>query len=99
MKVRLETTMDGIRLSVKVVPGSSRTALAGVLDGMLKIKVASPAEKGKANQCLTAYLSRLFGVRKNQIQILSGTTSPVKHLQIAGISMECVRNALEKVDE
>ena len=99
MKVRLETTTDGIRFCVKVVPGSSRTGLAGVLDGMLKIKVASPAEKGKANQCLTAYLSRLFGVRKNQIQILSGTTAPVKQLQIAGISMEGVRQVLEKSNE
>ncbi len=99
MKVRLETTTDGIRLFVKVVPGSSRTALAGELDGMLKIKVASPAEKGKANQCLTAYLGRLFGVRKNQIKILSGTTTPVKQLQITGLCPEDVQQVLEAGNE
>jgi uncharacterized protein (TIGR00251 family) len=95
MNVRMESTTDGIRFSVKVVPGSSRTDLVGILDGMLKVKVACPPEKGKANQCLTAYLSGLFGVRKNQITILSGTASAVKHLHIAGISIQRARRVLE----
>lgn len=99
MKVKLETTADGIRFFVKVVPASSRTDLAGVLDGMLKIKVAAPAEKGKANQHLTAYLSRLFGVRKNQIQILSGVASAVKQLQVAGVASEALQQALEQANE
>ena len=88
MHIKWETTENGVRFFVKVVPGSSRTVAAAVMDGMLKVKVAAPPEKGKANQCLTAYLSTLFGVRKNQVQILSGSTSSVKHLQVEGISHE-----------
>lgn len=70
----------------KVVPGSSKTALAGVLDGTIKIKVAAPPEKGKANQCLIAFLARQLGVKKNDIQIVSGQTNPVKHVRVEGLS-------------
>ena len=45
----IQKTEGGLVFSVKVVPGSSRTQLAGVLDGAIKIKVSAPAEKGKAN--------------------------------------------------
>jgi uncharacterized protein (TIGR00251 family) len=95
MDVTLETTSTGIRFRVKVVPGSSQTVLAGTIAGMLKIKVAAPPEKGRANQCLTDYLSRLLGIRKNQVKILSGTSSPIKQLQIEGVALENIRKILD----
>lgn len=96
MGVKLEATTGGIQFSVKVVPGSSRTALAGSLNGMLKIKVAAPPEKGKANQCLVDFLSKLFGIKKNQVTIQSGTASPVKQLQIEGVSLDDIQHILDK---
>ncbi|OHB65216.1 MAG: hypothetical protein A2Y76_06060 [Planctomycetes bacterium RBG_13_60_9] len=76
----------GVTFTAKVVPGSSRTTVSGILDDMIKIRVAAPPEKGKANQCLIAFLAKQLGVRKNAIEIISGHTSPVKQVQIAGIS-------------
>ena len=93
--VELKATNTGIQFFVKVVPGSNRTASAGTLNGMLKIKVAAPPEKGKANQCLMDYLSRFLGVKKNQITIVSGAASPVKKLQIKGISAEHLQQCLD----
>lgn len=84
----IEKTAEGIRFSVKVVPGSSRTSLAGILEGSFKVRVAAPPEKGKANQKLIEFLSHLLGVRKNQITILAGATSPVKTMEITGITLE-----------
>ena len=75
-------------LDVKVVPGSSRTKLAGILDGMVKIKVAAAAEKGKANRCLIEFLAKKLDVKKKAIEIISGKTSPVKQVQIAGVCAE-----------
>ena len=98
MCVELKTTNTGIEFFVKVVPGSNRTAPAGIFNGMLKIKVAAPPEKGKANQCLTEYLSRFLGVRKNQITIVSGAASPVKKLQIKGISPEHLQQCLDTLN-
>ncbi|MHC4519164.1 MAG: DUF167 domain-containing protein, partial [Planctomycetota bacterium] len=76
----------GITFVAKIVPGSGRTAIAGVLDHMVKVKVAAPREKNKANQCLIAFLAKKLNVKKNSISITMGQTSPVKHMRIVEIS-------------
>ncbi len=77
---------EGVVFTAKIVPGSSRTVVAGILGDMIKIRVAAAPEKGKANECLIAYLAKELGVKKNAIEILSGHTNPVKQLRIAGVS-------------
>ncbi len=77
---------DGVVFTAKIVPGSSRTVIAGVLGDMVKIRVAAAPEKGKANECLIGYLAKELGVKKNAIEILSGHTNPVKQVRVAGIS-------------
>jgi len=85
-------------LGAKIVPGSSRTAICGVLDGMLKVRVSAPAEKGKANKCLVEVLSKKLGVRKNAVRIVSGQTSPIKQVQVLGISGEVLLKRLKLND-
>ena len=77
-------------LGVKVVPSSSKTAMAGILDGMLKIKLSAPPEKGKANQALITFLANKLGIKKNAIEIVAGSTNPVKKIRILNISAEKV---------
>jgi uncharacterized protein (TIGR00251 family) len=72
-------------LGVKVVPGSSRTAIAGVWNGMLKVKVAAPPEDGKANKMLIKFLAEKLGVKARDVQITSGQTNPVKHVEIDAV--------------
>ena len=76
----------GVVFAVKVVPGSSRTAVAGLLNGMLKIRVTAPAEKGKANKCLLRFISSQLGVRNSAVNIVTGQTSSVKEIRVLGIS-------------
>jgi uncharacterized protein (TIGR00251 family) len=93
VKPAIQESPGGVIFTAKVVPGSSRTAVAGVLEDMVKIRVAAAREKGKANQCLTAFLAKQLGVKKNAIEILSGQTSPIKQVRVAGISAaELVQN-------
>ncbi len=68
--------------TVKVVPGSSRTACAGLMDGMIRVKVSAPPEKGKANKQLLKFFSERLGKRRNEIEIVSGHTGPVKQLRV-----------------
>jgi len=77
---------DGVVFAAKIVPGSSRTAICGLFDGMLRIKISAPPEKGKANQCLLEFLARQLGVKKNAVHLVSGQTSRVKRLHVSGIS-------------
>ena len=85
----------GVVFSAKVVPGSSKTAVCGLLDGMVKFKVSAPPQKGKANQSLIEFLAKRLGVKKNAVSIISGQTSPVKHVQVQGVSCETL---LEKLN-
>ncbi len=72
-------------IGIKAVPGSSRTSITGVWNGMLKVKVSSPPEKGKANDALTVFLAQTLGVKSGDIAIIRGTSNPVKHIEIRGI--------------
>jgi uncharacterized protein (TIGR00251 family) len=86
VKPVIQESSGGVIFTAKVVPGSSRTAVAGVLADMVKVRVAAAPEKGKANQCLVAFLANQLGVRKNAVEIVSGQTQPVKQVRVVGIS-------------
>jgi len=82
----IQEDATGVVFTAKIVPGSSRTTIAGTLEDMVKIRVAAPPEKGRANQCLVEFLARQLGVKKNAIEILAGQTNPVKQVRVAGVS-------------
>ena len=68
---------------IKVAPGSARTEIMGQMaDGTLKVRVAAPAEKGKANQALCAALAAHYGVSRSAVTIVSGHGSPRKLVRI-----------------
>ena len=87
-QLRLQKAGNAVVFSVKVVPRSSRTAVAGVLGGMLKVKLAAPPEKGRANEALVEFLADTLGVRNNAVNITSGHTSAVKSVAVGGVSIE-----------
>jgi len=95
MPLYVQEDEHGVTFVAKIVPGSSKTAVVGVLDGMIKVKVAAPPEKGKANQGLIAFLAKKLGVRKNAVRIVTGQTNPVKHVQITGVSAETLLTRLD----
>ena len=86
---------EGAVFTAKIVPGSSGpTRICGLLDGTLKIKVSAPPEKGKANQCLLKFLAEKLGMKKNAVSIIAGETSPVKRVQVSGISADTLLKKL-----
>lgn len=77
---------DGIALRIKVVPGASRTKVAGVLGDRLKVAVAAPPEGGKANRAVCELLAELFGVAARDVSITEGHTLPRKTVQVLGVN-------------
>ena len=91
-------TVDGrVVFTVKIVPSSSKTIVAGLLGEMIRIKVSAAPERGKANECLVKYLVRILGVRKKAVSILSGKTSVVKQIAVLGVSKQDVSARLAEV--
>jgi uncharacterized protein (TIGR00251 family) len=98
--LKIDETAEGVVFVAKIVPGSSGpTRICGLLDDMLKIKVSAVPEKGKANQCLIKFLSERLGVKKNAVSIISGTTSPIKHMMITGMTAETLSKILKLNEE
>ena len=95
-ELKIQQAGNAVIFSVKVVPRSSRTAIAGILNGMLKVKLAAAPEKGKANESLVEFLADTLNVKKNTVSITSGLTSPVKTIQIMGVSAESILQKLNQ---
>jgi uncharacterized protein (TIGR00251 family) len=75
----------GIELRLKVVPGASRTAVAGPLGDRLKLRVAAPPEAGKANAEVIALLERELGGRA---ELIAGHTNALKTVVVRGVASE-----------
>jgi len=85
----------GVIFTAKIVPGSSRTTICGLLGEMLKIRISAAPEKGKANQFLTVFLAEKLGVKKTDVSIVAGRAGAVKQIQVLGISPQML---LDKLD-
>ena len=68
--------------------------MVGVPDGARKIKVAVPAERGKANRALCELLAELLEVRRSDVQVKSGRTSRHKRLFVAATRAEVAMRRL-----
>jgi uncharacterized protein (TIGR00251 family) len=94
----LSSTGDGIRLRVKVVPGASRTKIAGLLGDRLKIAVAAPPEGGKANRAVCELIAGALGVAMRDVAIVEGVSQPRKTVEVIGVTLcsaiEGVRDAM-----
>ncbi|MBU1260571.1 MAG: DUF167 domain-containing protein [Planctomycetes bacterium] len=81
---------DQFLFNVKVAPGSSRTEIAGIYNGMLKVRLCAAPEKGKANQALIKLLSGKLDVPKKEIAITAGLTSKVKQVSVKNITQKTI---------
>ena len=87
---------DGVDLSVKVVPGASRTRIVGALGNALKVAVAAAPEAGKANTQVVKLLAERFGLRQRDVRIVAGRSRPLKRVRLLGLTAQRVRVCLSK---
>lgn len=79
-----ERDADVITLFLYVQPGAKSTEIAGLHDGVLKIRLKAPPIEGRANEALHAFLAKLFGVPRKQVNLLRGEKSRRKVFEIVG---------------
>ncbi len=85
---QLQEHRAGILLQVRARAGARKSGIVGVHDGGLKVAVAAPPEKGKANAALVRTLADALGVNAAQITLISGAGSARKRFVIAGLTRE-----------
>lgn len=91
----VEAHPNGTVLSVRVVPRSSKNQIDGIVDGMLRVRLAAAPVEGAANAALIELLARRCGIPKSRISILSGERAKQKRLLLRGIDAGEVSKRLE----
>jgi uncharacterized protein (TIGR00251 family) len=92
--ISLQADGEDVVIAVKVVPGSSRDRVVGVLGDQLKIATSAAAEKGKANAAIARTLAKSLGLSTKDVQLESGQTNPQKRFRLREASVEDIRTKL-----
>jgi len=84
------------RITLRVSPGSKRTAVVGpYLEGW-KVRVAAAPESGKANDAVVHLIARVLSLPAHRVEIVAGHTSRSKVIEIDGLALEAVQAALDR---
>ena len=82
---------EGVRFAVRVQPRASRSEIAGVHGGALKVRLAAPPVDGAANEALVALLARVLGVTRRAVRVVTGHGNRSKVVEVDGIAPDAVR--------
>ncbi len=85
---------DSARINVYVQPRASKTMVAGMHDGCIKIRLAAPPVDGAANAALIEFVAEKSGVAKSRVRITAGLTSRRKTVEVDGVTAEQLSDAL-----
>ncbi|HQF85557.1 MAG TPA: DUF167 family protein [Smithellaceae bacterium] len=85
-KLLIREMKSGLSFGIQVNPHSSRAEIAGIADGLLKVRVTAPPVEGAANDAVIALLSKKLGLKKSQMAIAAGTRGRKKSIVVNGVS-------------
>ena len=92
----MTSTHKAVRFEVRVQPRASRTELAGLHGGALKVRVAAPPVDDAANRALVEFLAECLGVARRSVRIVAGETSRTKVLEVDGVTPEQVASLRQR---
>jgi hypothetical protein len=71
------------QLDVRAQPGARRSGFAGFWNGMPRIAVTAPAEKGRANEEIAHEIARLFGLKHSSVEPIRAGKAREKSFRLA----------------
>ena len=84
---------------VHVTPGAKRDAVGGEHDGALRVSTTQPADRGKANKRTIELVAKALGIKRHQIELVSGHTQRHKKRKIDGLAQTPLAAAVERLGE
>jgi len=73
-----------LTVTIRVQPGSSRTAVGGRRGDALLVRVTARPVEGKATEAALRAVADAFGVRPREVHLVTGMTSREKVVRIDG---------------
>jgi uncharacterized protein len=86
--------MQPVRLQVYIQPRASKTEVAGMHDGVIKIRIAAPAVENAANRALIDFIAQHLGIAKRCVRVVAGGASRRKLLEIDGVAADVIAATL-----
>lgn len=89
----LKLTLKGncVEFEVRAKPNARRTAIVGVREGSLDVRVAARPVEGAANEELLAFLADVLEVPHRDVLLVHGGSSHIKRVQVLGLGAGDVR--------
>ena len=88
--------MEGVELSVRVIPRARRSCVDGERGGAVLIRLSAPPVEGAANDALIVFLAAALDLPRRNITVVAGEKSRDKRVRIAGLDESAVRARLLK---
>ena len=82
-------------LKLHVTPRGSRSEITGWRQDTLCVKITAPPVEGAANAAIVKFIADSLGVRKSQVELVSGERSREKTVRITGLTDADVRARLK----
>ena len=89
---------EGCLLAVRAQPGARKAGVQGEHAGALKVAVTAPPEDGRANQAITEVLRDWLGLKRSQVELISGATHRNKQFLIRGMTAEDLRVWIDRAN-
>ena len=70
-------------INIRVIPNASRNEVSDE-GGSLKVRVATPPSRGKANKAVIKLLAEVLGVKSSENRIVSGDKTRDKVIEVQG---------------
>lgn len=83
-------------LKLHVTPRGSRSEITGWREDTLCVKITAPPVEGAANAAILKFIADSLGVRKSQVELVSGERSREKTVRISGLSDADIRERVAK---
>lgn len=93
----LSETPDGVVISVRAQPRSSRAGIDSLMGDAVKVRIRCAPVDGKANKELIETLADKFELAKSSVVFKSGETSKQKRILLRGISAAQAEERLKAV--
>lgn len=82
------------RIDIYVQPRASKSEIAGLHDGRIKIRLAAAPVDGAANAELVSFVAQRLGIAKSKVRVVAGESSRRKVLEVDGVDEATVRMRL-----
>ena len=84
-----------MELRVHVQPRASKNEVVGWREGALAVRLTAPPVEGAANKACRDFLAEALGVKRADVELLSGEKSREKRFRIEGLTEEEVRRRID----